>query len=54
MKAISKEIDAHEIYKHWTVFRRRGLNGEKAIMSIWSFKINKAPYGSLVKHKSSM
>ena len=49
-----KEIGAHEIYKHWTMFRIIELNGNKTIMSIWSFKRKIVPYGGLIKHNSCM
>ena len=49
-----KEIGDHEDYKHWTLVRRRELNGNNNIMSIWSFKINMDPYRRLIKHKSRL
>ena len=45
-------MGAYEIDNNWTLVRRRELNGEKTIISIWSLKRNRDLYGSLIKHKS--
>ena len=47
-----KEIGVHEIYKHWTLFRRRELNGKRTIVSIWSFNRNRAPDGRPIKNEA--
>ena len=49
MEAIRKEIGAHEVDNHWTLFIRRELNGKNNIISIWSFKRKRAPDGRLIK-----
>ena len=54
MEAMIKETGAYEVYKHFTLVIIIELNGKKAIISIWSFTINRDPYGSLIKHKSRL
>ena len=54
VETMRKEIGSNEIDKHWTLVIRRELNGENAIMSIWSFKINRDPDWRLIKHKSRL
>ena len=52
VEATRKEIGAHENDKEWKLVRRRSLNVKNTIMYIWSFKINRYPYGRLIKPKS--
>ena len=52
MEEMRKEIGAPEIDNNWNLVRRNELNGGNYIISIWSFKRNRAPDGSLVEHKS--
>ena len=35
VESTRKEIGAHEIYKHWNLVRRRGLNGKNTIIYTW-------------------
>ena len=54
MEYTRKEICVNENDKHWTLEKRRELNGKKTIMYIWSFKRNRSPYGRLIKQKSRL
>ena len=49
-----KEIGSHENYKHWTLVRRRELNGKHSSISICSLNRKRDPYGTLIKHKSCL
>ena len=49
-----KELGDHENYKHWNLVKRRYLNAENTIISIWYFNRKRDPYGRLIKHKSSL
>ena len=52
VKYTRKETGSYEDDKHWTIVTRRGINRKNTTLSIWSFKRKRAPYGSIVKHKS--
>ena len=49
-----KEIGDHDIDKHWNLVIIRELNGERTIMSIWSFKRRRDPDVRLIKHKAHL
>ena len=54
VEAMRKEIGSHENDKHYTLVIRRELNGNKTIMSVWSFKRKRYPYGGVIKHKARL
>ena len=55
VKAMDKEIAAHEKKKHWEVVPRSSVPiGTKAIQAIWAFKRTRFPCGLLNKHKARL
>ena len=54
VEEMRKEIGPHKNDKHWTLVRRRDLNGKKTIIYIWCFKIKRALYGRLIKQKTGL
>lgn len=60
IEAMNKEISVHTDRKHWEVMRKSDLprddNGKRAktIMSIWSFKRKRDPFGVIEKYKARL
>ena len=55
VKAMTKEIEAHENNNHWTMIERSSMPaGTKTILSILSFKHKRTPSGELLKHKAQL
>ncbi len=55
IKAMVHKVNDHEIQNHWTLIKQCDLPlGTKTILSIWSFKRNQHPVGTLHKHKAGL
>merc|ERR1711966_113489 len=55
VKAMAKEIEAHEERGHWVAVPRISMpSGTKTIQSIWAFKRKRHPDGTLNKHKARL
>jgi hypothetical protein len=55
VKAMTKEVEAHESREHWTAMLRKDMPKDaKTILSIWSFKRKTLPDGQILKYKARL
>ena len=55
IEAMVKEVKDHEKRKHWERVPRSEIPlGTKTIMSIWSFKRKRLPFGMILKYKARL
>ena len=56
---MNKEVESYVARLHWPLMKKSEVNNKhknkywklKNILSVWSFKRNRLPYGRLMKHK---